>query len=298
MNHCESYAALLDAFAEGDLFYEDMIQVQQHLLNCPDCQAYLDDLLAMRAVFPTVADTEVPDGFADRVMAAVAATPRAEIPAETSAKPSRSAKKTPWLKVLAPLAACCAIVILLQNGPLSGGRKEEAAFVSYTSSAAPAAPAGGAESPAAAADIAATEESYDAAAPAEAAAAPAAGGGQAVPETMPEAETAAEEPGVAKKSAPTGNTSASSANSTLTADSGATDLSSADYFAVLTLSAEGAHLLEAFPVFAESETELQYCLTSDESVALQKQLQREEINYSMEDGLQPTSEMVLVIVEK
>ena len=296
MNNCESYAALLDAFAEGDLFYEDMIQVQQHLLNCPDCQAYLDDLLAMRAVFPTVADTEVPDGFADRVMAAVAAAPRAEIPAETSAKPSRSAKKTPWLKVLAPLAACCAIVILLQNGPLSGGRKEEAAFVSYTSSAAPAAPAGGAESPAAAADIAATEESYDAAAPAEAAAAPAAGGGQAVPETMPEAETAAEETGIAKKAEPTDG--ASSSHTSLTADSGAADLSSADYFAVLTLSAEGAHLLEAFPVFAESETELQYCLTSDESVALQKQLQRAGLFYSMEDGLQPTSEMVLVIVEK
>ena len=33
MNTCESYAALLDAFAEGDLFTEDMVQVQQHLLN-------------------------------------------------------------------------------------------------------------------------------------------------------------------------------------------------------------------------------------------------------------------------
>ena len=45
MNTCEFYAALLDAFAEGDLFTEDMVRVQQHLLNCPNCQSYLDDLL-------------------------------------------------------------------------------------------------------------------------------------------------------------------------------------------------------------------------------------------------------------
>ena len=77
MKECEKYAALLDAFSEGDLFLEDMVQVQTHLMNCPGCQAYLEDLLAMRAAFPSVEDTEVPEGFADRVMAAVAEHPRA-----------------------------------------------------------------------------------------------------------------------------------------------------------------------------------------------------------------------------
>ena len=128
MNTCESYAALLDAFAEGDLFTEDMLQVQKHLNDCPACQAYLDDLFTMRAAFPTIEDTEVPAGFADSVMAAVAAHPRTAVPAE----PVSRKKKSPWAKVVLPLAACCAIVVLLQGGPF-GAKKESAFDVSYSS---------------------------------------------------------------------------------------------------------------------------------------------------------------------
>lgn len=113
MKNCKAYEALLDAFAEGDLFTEDMLQVQQHLNECPHCQAYVDDLLAIRAAFPSLEDEEVPEGFADSVMAAVAAHPQA------AAAPAAAPKKQPtrWLRIAAPLAACCAIVILLQNGP-------------------------------------------------------------------------------------------------------------------------------------------------------------------------------------
>ena len=130
MNECEKYAALLDAFSEGDLFMEDMVQVQNHLMNCPHCQAYLEDLMAMRAAFPTVEDTEVPDGFADRVMAAVAQTPQTTVPA-----PAPKAKKTPWRKVLVPLAACCAVVILLGRTAISGGSSKEAAVMTANSTA-------------------------------------------------------------------------------------------------------------------------------------------------------------------
>lgn len=142
MNTCESYAALLDAFAEGDLFTEDMVRVQQHLLNCPDCQSYLDDLLAMQAAFPKVEDTVVPPDFSAKVMAAVAVTPQEQpvaVPQEkATAKPVSAKRKTPWSRVLVPLAACCAIVILLQGrlsfGGIKGGASqapaaEESAFM-------------------------------------------------------------------------------------------------------------------------------------------------------------------------
>lgn len=172
MNTCENYAALLDAFAEGDLFTEDMVRVQQHLLECPDCQAYLDDLLAMQAAFPKVEDTVVPPDFSAKVMAAVAATPQEQAvaaPQEKAAAKSTSAKrKTPWSRVLMPLAACCAIVILLQGRLSFGGAKSE-------------------EAPAASADSAAVL--YDAApmeAQAEVAAEDAAAEAPAAP--MPEAE--------------------------------------------------------------------------------------------------------------
>ena len=85
MNHCESYEPLLDAFTEGDLFMEDLVWVQKHLNECPKCRAYVDDLIAIRAAFPTVAETEVPAGFTASVMAAVAATPQATAPAAASA---------------------------------------------------------------------------------------------------------------------------------------------------------------------------------------------------------------------
>ena len=124
MNHCASYEPLLDAFTEGDLFLEDMVWVQQHLNTCPECQAYVDDLLAIRAAFPTVEDTEVPADFAANVMAAIAANPRVAVN-ETPVKSTK--RKAPWVKMLAPLAACCAIVILAQTGLGGGGSSKESA---------------------------------------------------------------------------------------------------------------------------------------------------------------------------
>lgn len=150
MNTCESYAALLDAFAEGDLFTEDMVRVQQHLNNCPHCQTYLEDLLAIRAAFPTAEDTPVPPDFTANVMAAVAATPQAA--PESAATPRK--KDNRWLRILAPLAACCAIVILLQGIP--GATTKEAAF-DYAASVSATCDAP-AEEPAAAAEPGAAEE--------------------------------------------------------------------------------------------------------------------------------------------
>ena len=46
--------ALLDAFVDGELTSEEMISVQSHLDECPECRAYVDDVLAIRASFPTV----------------------------------------------------------------------------------------------------------------------------------------------------------------------------------------------------------------------------------------------------
>jgi hypothetical protein len=124
MKYCEDYAALLDAYVDGDLSPNEMAQVQAHLDTCPGCRAYVDDVFAIRAAFPEVEDTEVPDGFADRVMAAV------------REEPAPKQKKTPWAKVLLPLAACCAIVILLQNGLFQsyGGSDTAAATTSSSSS--------------------------------------------------------------------------------------------------------------------------------------------------------------------
>lgn len=116
MKYCETYAALLDLYVDGELSLEEMLEVQAHLDECPACQSYVDDALDMRAAFPDAGETEVPEGFAAGVMAKIQAVPAAP----------RKKKKTPWVGVLASLAACCAIVILQQNGPLPGGGNDSA----------------------------------------------------------------------------------------------------------------------------------------------------------------------------
>ena len=69
MKYCEDFAALLDLWLDGELPPEEMVRVQAHLDECPACRAYVDDALAIRASFPQVEDTPVPDGFAEGVMA-------------------------------------------------------------------------------------------------------------------------------------------------------------------------------------------------------------------------------------
>mgnify|MGYP005754875037 CR=1 FL=1 len=97
--------ALLDAFVDGELTSDEMIQVQTHLDECPECRAFVDDALAIRAAFPTEEDLPLPADFAKNVMAAVAKTPQSR------------PKKQPWGK-LAAAAACLAVIVLVQHGAL------------------------------------------------------------------------------------------------------------------------------------------------------------------------------------
>ena len=125
MKYCEEYAALLDLFVDGELSLEEMLRVQEHLDTCPACRAYVDDVLAMRAAFPDAENTEVPEGFAAGVMAA--------IQADAAARPvsPKKKKKTPWVGLAASFAACCAIVIIQQNGPLAAKSESAAASMAY-----------------------------------------------------------------------------------------------------------------------------------------------------------------------
>ena len=97
--------ALLDAFVDGELTSDEMIQVQAHLDECPACQAYVDDALAIRAAFPTEDTVPLPADFTENVMKAVAKAPQSR------------PKKQPWGK-LAAAAACLAVIVLVQHGAL------------------------------------------------------------------------------------------------------------------------------------------------------------------------------------
>lgn len=103
MKTCKEFAALLDAFVDGELSPEEAAAVQEHLHTCSACQSYVDDALAIRAAFPTVEDTVVPADFAAGVMAAIA-----------SQSAPKAKKSHHWGKLMLPLAACFALVLLVR----------------------------------------------------------------------------------------------------------------------------------------------------------------------------------------
>lgn len=113
MKYCEEYAALLDLFVDGELAGPELERVRNHLAECPGCQAYVDDALAIRAGFPDVEETDVPEGFTEGVMERIR---------ENSAKDRKSVELRRrgirrWMGTAAALAACCALVILVRTGP-------------------------------------------------------------------------------------------------------------------------------------------------------------------------------------
>ena len=117
--------ALLDAFVDGELTTAEMAEVQAHLAECPGCQAYVDDALAIRADFPTAESTELPADFTDHIMQAVAKTPQSR------------PKKQPWGK-LAAAAACLAIIVLVQYGAGLSSRNTSNEAAAYTADCAAA----------------------------------------------------------------------------------------------------------------------------------------------------------------
>lgn len=154
MKYCEDYAALLDLFVDGELPRDEMERVRAHLADCPGCRAYVDDALVIRAGFPDVEDTPVPEGFVEGVMDRIRAV-GAESEKVVELK-RRSARR--WVGTAAALAACCALVVLVQTGPGGAGGLKAA-----TDTAAPSGYDGGEEAGVApqmaAADAAEPEES-------------------------------------------------------------------------------------------------------------------------------------------
>ena len=271
MNPCDAYEALLDAFAEGDLFTEDMIRVQQHLNHCPNCQSYLEDLLTIQAAFPSVEDTVVPESFSASVMAAVAALPQ-----DAPVAPAR--KKTPWTKVLLPLAACFALMVVV--GTMPG--------MNHKNAAAPAAAKMAMEETVEEAKVVCEE------APAEA---------EIYAYTSTTSSTAA--PAKEKGAVEARQNTASEYQSELTADTAAAapaETPAAEGTLVfdtrMELPAEASRFLEGFSPAAETAAEIHYHLSAEEFSTLQSQLADAGLVAIVEEGVDANTDMVLVVLKK
>lgn len=113
MDSHDEYAALLDAFIDGELSAQDAQSVWARMSDSDADRAYIEDALAMREWFPDVEETVVPDGFTESVLAAL---PARERPA--------SLWRSPWVRAAVPLVACVTALLLVQGvreNVLTGG---------------------------------------------------------------------------------------------------------------------------------------------------------------------------------
>jgi len=260
MKYCQEYAALLDLYVDGELNADDMIRVQAHLNECPSCQSYVDDALAIRAAFPDVDDTIVPDGFAESILEKMQAT--------AVCKPK---KKSPWAKIALPLAACCAIVLLLQNGPVLFSAKTEEAASEPKTAAPTAAMDTCLDTTAETTEEATTESSIvEYAEPVE--------GVPRISEDNVEVECEA--------LAETGTHAVVSKTS------------DAVYATTVFLPTECADLLKDYAPLEETAAEAHYALTSAEYESLLVQLESAEFSYTSEDSMDSSTNLVLVILSK
>lgn len=238
MTNCKEFTALLDLYVDGELSPEEMLRVQAHLDACSACRAYVDDALAIRASFPEAEETEVPDGFTEAVMAAV----------RQSGAPVKPVRRTPWKKMLLPLAACFAVAVLalpLRDILSGGAKKESAASLAVM-------------------DTAETESALEepAAAPAPAAAA-APQPSQAVSEEDLQSCKATVESEAPDSQAPAEGDAPAAGSPQLFCAEPQSDTGAAPSRLVLTAE-EAGEALDSFTPLEETETELRYELTAEE----------------------------------
>ena len=117
MGACEHYEELISALIDGVLDPADRPALMEHMAECPACQAYFDDQIAMHDAMDR-SELQAPEGFSQAVLEQVRRTPQKR--AASKAIPLYRWRR--W----GALAACCAVVALgiwgLQGQERSGDR--------------------------------------------------------------------------------------------------------------------------------------------------------------------------------
>ena len=124
MTPCEEYWEALNALVDGECTPEEEAALRAHLAVCPGCRAALADLEAVQAVceewagepddFTDAEFVDVPEGFAQRVLARAAETPQLRAQAEGKARKGRKSRSRGYGATWAALAACLALMVCLE----------------------------------------------------------------------------------------------------------------------------------------------------------------------------------------
>lgn len=101
MKHCEEYAALLGAFADGEVTESERQEILAHLESCEGCREYLVQIMEMKEGFSCDVP-EMPENFASQVMWRV-----------RSEKTKKQKKNRRVMTAVASIAACLVLVLAI-----------------------------------------------------------------------------------------------------------------------------------------------------------------------------------------
>ena len=104
MKYCEEYLPALSALVDEELNDTEREEVLTHLETCEGCRKFFAELTVMHDAMGEPEEFDVPEGFADGVMARLHEAPAAK----------KRSHRTAWVS----LAACAALVAVVLGGPL------------------------------------------------------------------------------------------------------------------------------------------------------------------------------------
>lgn len=111
MQSCDEILELISAALDDALSDAEQAALEEHLSNCPACSALFAELNGLHTAAAQLEELPAPTGFADQVMAHIAAEPMQELPDKVVPFPAKKRSRTPW-KGWAATAAVVAVVIL------------------------------------------------------------------------------------------------------------------------------------------------------------------------------------------
>lgn len=115
--NCEQMTMLLSAYLDGELSVQEEKQMQEHLEQCADCRALLEQLQTLHTSFSDLEEIPAPEGFVDGVMS--------RIQAESKPKVVPLFKR-PQFRAVMGMAACAVLCIGFGRIALGGSGKSAA----------------------------------------------------------------------------------------------------------------------------------------------------------------------------
>lgn len=110
MRTCDETLELISAALDGTLTTEEQTALNEHLAHCPACSALYTDLSKLHIACSELEEIPAPDGFADRVMACIAADPAQNQPNNVIPISAKKKSYSHWKRWVASAAAVVIVV--------------------------------------------------------------------------------------------------------------------------------------------------------------------------------------------